>query len=47
MFVHVLSCVKIYGYLLEIINSLTLGQINMCMGPMDKKPKMVFDIFDF
>ena len=34
-----LSCVKILGYLLKIINPLTLGQIKLCMDHVNKNPK--------
>ena len=33
------SCVKILRYLLKIINPLTLGQIKLCMDPVNKNQK--------
>ena len=34
-----ISCVKIQGYLLKIINPLILGQIKLCMDHVNKNPK--------
>ena len=41
-----LSCVKIQGYLLKIINPLTLGQIKLCMDPVNKNLKKKIQNYD-
>ena len=44
---YTVSCVKIWGYLLKIKNPLSLGQIKLCMDPLNKNPKKQIQNFDF
>ena len=44
---YTLSCVKIWGYLLNIIKPLTLGQIKLCMDSLYKNPKKKFKLLIF
>ena len=44
---YTISYVKIWGYLLNIVKPLTLGQIKLCMDSLNKNTKKKIQNFDF